>query len=229
MDVKKKPAKTIFGIKVKKETTIANLMGLLVTPLVAIAAGSYINAMMPYLLQDEAYFGIEFANVGSKAGEVIFWAYLLSTLVTPFMGYVYDILGRFWFIVPSCFFLSLMIAIVPLSSPHFWLLCAFRSIMSMLINVIHVNPLIIDYVKTESRGLVMSFASLGIVFGELVMVLMFSMTRGLEISAQYTYPAFIISSMALTLIFLVREPVIKEKKPELPAGSDLEGNNENGS
>ena len=51
--------------------------------------------------------------------------------------------------------------------------------MSCLINAIHVNPLIIDYIKSESRGLMMSFATLGLVLGELLMVLLFSATRSL--------------------------------------------------
>ena len=111
---------------------------------------------------------------------MLFWGYLISTIVTPAIGYIYDILGRFWFIIPSCFVLCLQLAIIPYSAPHFWLLCAFRSVMSCLINAIHVNPLIIDYIKSESRGLMMSFATLGLVLGELLMVLLFSATRSLS-------------------------------------------------
>ena len=164
-------------INVKKETTIWNLMAIFVAPLVSVFAGAYVNAMMPYLLQDENYFNIPFENVGSVAGQVLFWGYLISTLVTPTIGYIYDILGRFWFIIPSCFILALQLSLIPYAAPHFWLLCVFRSVMSVLINTIHVNPLIMDYVKSESRGLMMSFATLGLVLGELGMVALFSMTR----------------------------------------------------
>ena len=61
---KKKSAREIFWIKVKKETTILNLLAVLVAPVVAVAAGAYVNAMMPYLLQDKDYFGYSFENVG---------------------------------------------------------------------------------------------------------------------------------------------------------------------
>ena len=61
---KKKSAREIFWIKVKKETTILNLLAVLVAPVVAVAAGAYVNAMMPYLLQDKDYFGYSFDNVG---------------------------------------------------------------------------------------------------------------------------------------------------------------------
>jgi len=97
--------------------------------------------------------------------------------VTPFLGYAYDIIGRFWFMIPSCFLLAFQLGIVPFSSPRFWLLCLFRAFMSILINVVHVSPLIIDYVKSESRGMAMALASLGLVLGELVMVSMFALTR----------------------------------------------------
>lgn len=130
-------------------------------------------------------------------------------IAVPFMGSLYDFLGRWWFIIPSCFFLALSLAFMPLSSPHFWLLCISRMIMSILMSVINVNPLIIDYVKSESRGLVISFASLGIMLGELLMVTLFSLTRQMSMTMQFYVPAVLISSIALTLCVLIREPKIK--------------------
>ena len=182
------------------------MMAIFIAPMVSVVAGAYVNAMMPYLLQDEEYFAIPFDNVGSEAGQVLFWAYLISTLITPTIGYIYDMLGRFWFIIPSCFILCLFVAIIPFSAPHFWLLCVFRSVMSCLINAIHVNPLIIDYIKSKSRGLMMSFATLGLVLGELLMVLLFSVTRKLTMMQQYYIPAICITLVSVSLIWLVREP-----------------------
>jgi len=109
----------------------------------------------------------------------LFWAYLASTVVTPFLGYVYDTLGRFWFMIPSMFTLSFIMALLPYSAPHFPILIVMRAWLAIIVNVIAVNPLIIDYVKNKSRGLVVSFSSIGFVLGELVMVLMFSITRSL--------------------------------------------------
>lgn len=177
-----KKARTILGVKVKKETTVWNLMALFVAPLIATTAGSFMNAIMPYLLQDDQYFGVAFENVGSVAGQALFWSYLVSTLVTPGLGYVYDIIGRFWFMIPCCFILAFQLAIIPYSAPHFWLLCVMRSIMSCIVNVICVNPLVIDYVKSESRGLIMSLATLGLVLGELTMVGLFTATRSLTLA-----------------------------------------------
>ena len=55
-------------MSVKKETSVWNLIALLVAPMVAITAGAYVNSQMPYLLQDPGYFGIPFEKVGTKVG-----------------------------------------------------------------------------------------------------------------------------------------------------------------
>ena len=44
------------------------MMAIFVAPLVSVVAGAYVNAMMPYLLQDKDYFNIPFERVGSLAG-----------------------------------------------------------------------------------------------------------------------------------------------------------------
>lgn len=218
---KKNEAKKILGVQVKRETTFWNMLAILVAPVISVIAGSYVNAVMPFLLQDEDYFNVPFKKVGQEAGHVIFWGYLVSTLVTPWIGFIYDILGRFWFIIPSCYVLCLQLALIPYSAPHFWLLYVFRSVMSCLINTIHVNPLIIDYIKKDSRGHMIGFASLGFVLGELGMVVLFSATRKLNINQQFWVPAVVIALASTSLIFLVREPsVVKKSLRELQQKND---------
>ena len=46
----KKDVKTIMFIKVKKETTVWNLMAIFIMPIISTAASAYVNVMMPYLL-----------------------------------------------------------------------------------------------------------------------------------------------------------------------------------
>ena len=96
---------------------------------------------------------------------------------TPFIGYVYDIVGRFWFLVPSIFFLAIQLALLPYTSPNFFLLVALRALMGCFMRIIFINPLILDYVKSESRGLGMGLATYGFVFGELLMISIFELTR----------------------------------------------------
>jgi len=66
------------------------------------------------------------------------------------------------------------IAIMPHASPNLPALVVFRSVLSTAIQAIQVNPLIVDYVKNESRGLMASFAGSAIVFGELLEIQKFS-------------------------------------------------------
>ena len=52
-----------------------------------------------------------------------------------------------------------------------------RTVMSCLMRLVLVNPLILDYVKSESRGLGMSIVAYGFIFGELTMIALFEFTR----------------------------------------------------
>jgi len=137
---------------------------------------------MPYLLQDPDYFDIPFEEVGTTTGSILFVGSFISTLATPFLGYAYDIVGRFWLLIPTFFLLAIQLAIIPLSAPHIWLLMIFRASMSLLGRVVLVKPLLIDYVKSESRGFAMTLHAYGFVFGELIMVTLFSMTRGMSMN-----------------------------------------------
>ena len=116
----KKERKTIMGIKIKKDTTVWNLIALFMAPMVSVAAGAYVNAQMPYLLQDSSYFDFPFSVTGRRAGEVLFCGYLVATLFTPILGYGYDLIGRFWFMIPTCFLMALQVGLMPLSAPYFW-------------------------------------------------------------------------------------------------------------
>ena len=209
----------IWGmVHAKRETTVYNLLALPLITMIAVAAGGFVNANMPFLLRDESYFNYKFSEVGDRTGRALFWAYLASTIVTPFLGYVYDTLGRFWFMIPSMFLLSFFMAILPYTSPNFQMLIAFRACMAIIVNVISVNPLIIDYVKNKSRGLVVSFTSIGFVMGELMMIIMFSMTRSLKMPGQYAIPAVLLACLTTILIFMLREPKLKHK-PEEPSAA----------
>lgn len=209
--------KQIMFIKVKKETTAANLAALLVIPSISVAASAYVNANMPYLLQSPDHFNIPFSETGRSAGRVLFWAMLAATILTPFLGYLYDLFSRKWIIIPMFFVVAAIISVLPYSAPLFWRLAVFRGLLVISSRLIHVNPLVIDYVKSESRGLGIALASLGLVFGEIIMVSMFAATRKLSMAAQYWVPAIVISILTLTLIFLIREPTVKRKEDEVAA------------
>ena len=99
--------KTIFGINVKKETSVLNLLALFITPMIVMFTGAYVNIQMPYLLQDPDYFDVKSKNVGTEVGKLLFVASLTSTLLAPLMGFIYDIVGRFWVIMVSLLILAI--------------------------------------------------------------------------------------------------------------------------
>ena len=74
--------------------------------MLAMTAGAYVNAQMPYLLQDPDYFNIPFDSVGTTTGKILFIASFSSTLLTPLMGYTYDIVGRIGLLIPGIFLLA---------------------------------------------------------------------------------------------------------------------------
>jgi len=186
--------------------------------MVSISAGAYVNTQMPYLLQDPNYFDVPFEKVGSSVGSVLFAGSLSSTLLTPFMGYAYDIIGRKMIIIPAILALAVQLSLIPYSAPHFWLLMIFRSVMSILMRLVLVKPLVMDYIKSESRGVGVGLAGYGFIFGELIMISMFEATRKMSMTMQYWVPAVIIATMTLSLIFLIREPTIKQCK-KMPDGT----------
>ena len=52
--------KEIMWMKVKRETTISNILALFLAPTATVTAGAYLNTNMPYLLQDPDYFNVPF-------------------------------------------------------------------------------------------------------------------------------------------------------------------------
>ena len=207
-----KVSKQLIWMNVKRDTTIWNMMALLIIPTLGVTAGAYVNTNMPYLLQDENYFGIPFEEVGRKTGSIMAAGSVISVILTPLFGYGYDIIGRFWMIIPTFFLIAIQLGLMPYSAPHMWCLIMFRAILSLLMRLLLVKPLLVDYVKSESRGFAMTLQAYGFVFGELIMIFLFSMTRKLEMKDQYLVPACFVFTASISLIWMVREPTIKEHR-----------------
>lgn len=96
-----KEVKIILFVKVKKDTTLANIIALIIVPTISVAAGAYTNANMPYLLQSVDHFNIPFEKVGTYSGLALFYALLIGTFLTPLFGYCYDLFGRKWLLVST--------------------------------------------------------------------------------------------------------------------------------
>ena len=150
--------------------------------MIVVASEAYTNAQMPYLLQSGDYFDIPFEQIGTSSGSVLFYPLLLSTMLAPLFGYCYDIFGRKLILIPAFFILAAQLSILPYAAPHFWLLCIFRGVIVCCSRVIYVNPLITDYVKSESRGLGTTISTFGFVFGDLTFVGIYEATRSMTVA-----------------------------------------------
>ena len=54
----------------------------------------------------------------------------------------------------------------------------------------------------------------GMLLGELIMVSLFEMTREMTMVEKYWVPAIVIATLALSLIWMIREPRLKDRKEE---------------
>ncbi len=66
-----------------------------------------------------------------------------------------------------------------------------------------------------------SLAGSAIVVGELLMIILFSATRHMEMRSQYLAPAVILAGFASLIVFLIREPKIRQ--PPIDANPELSG------
>lgn len=123
-------------------------------------------------------------------------------------------------IIPPLFISAALIVFMPYTAPNIWMFIALRATMMVLLRLVLVKPLLIDYVKSQSLGLGMTFETYGYVFGEFIMITLFSASRSMEMKNQYLLPAFTIVFLATLLIFMIREPEIREGK-NLPDGSRI--------
>jgi MFS family permease len=85
---------------------------------------TYLNAQVIFLLDDPNMFNVPQDRIGAVSGLLIFVSLPGAIIGTFFVGYVYDIVGRRLTLFFSFFIGSLLIGIVPLTSPYVvpWLL-----------------------------------------------------------------------------------------------------------
>ena len=167
---------------------------------------------MPYLLADPNYYNQPVDKVASIVIKAYVCGSLSAIIIVPFMGYVYEICGRYWLVVPGVFLTVINFFLFPLVAPSLTALCAFRSVFSVLVGIVMYNPLVADYIRSESRGHGMGIIVYGSIFGHILMVILFEFSRGMTRSVQFLMVAFVLLLLAVYLAFIVREPKIMEKK-----------------
>ena len=97
--------------------------------------------------------------------ELILNISLAFLMLFVFIGF--DLLGRRIVMITAGVFLALIVAIYPYLMPfsHYLAISNFASVCPW--TVLSLSPLVIDYVKQESRGMALGLAMLSIPLGEL--------------------------------------------------------------
>ena len=148
----------LFFLRTKRPTTYSNLFALLVAPIVAYVSARYLQ-----------YKGNTSSGFEENETYVLITDISLAFLMLfVFIGF--DLLGRAIVLITAGVFLALVVAIYPYLMPfsHYLAISNFASVCPW--TVLSLSPLVIDYVKQESRGMALSLAMLSIPLGEVTAV-----------------------------------------------------------
>ena len=131
-------------------------------PFITCTINFYATAFMPLLLASEDYFAIPPSELGRATAVVIIWSQMLPLVLTPFLAYVYEIIGRRIPVTYALLSTNVLIWLMPKVAPNFTLLCGLRAVIGLNNTLIIGAPLISDYVKQESRGRAVAINTLAI-------------------------------------------------------------------
>ena len=131
---------------------------------------------------------------------------------TAVAGYIYDIFLRKVTIFTAAIVASFFLLLCPHTAPSLFWLTFVRAAIQMALATIGSHPLIMDYVKKESRGKAAALQNLGNLLGEtFAMSVLFSISKqeGVSQNEAFTIASVIVGVLSLVILFIVRNPTIK--------------------
>ena len=143
----KSPPKYIFGLQVKRDTTTWNVLVFPLLPFIAGTINFYSTSFLPLLLEDSEYYNVSQSDLGTATSFIILWASILPLILTPFLTYVYEAMGRRIPIIYALLCTNLMFMMMPRAAPNLNLLCLIRAIIGLNNTILLGNPLCGDYIK----------------------------------------------------------------------------------
>jgi sugar phosphate permease len=86
---------------------------------------------------------------------------------------------------------------------------------------LHAHPLVIDYIKSESRGKATAAQNIGNLIGEaFAMIVLIQIQISLSIKASVWIVGTIVASLSFGVLFLVSEPRLRKLNLNLPEKSE---------
>ena len=131
-------------------------------PFITCTINFYAMAFIPLLLASPDYFDIDKSNLGKATALTLIWASLLPLIMTPFMTFVYEGIGRRIPVTYSLLTTNILIWMMPKVAPNLTILCALRAVVGFNNTLTMAAPLISDYIKKESRGRAVTMNTLAI-------------------------------------------------------------------
>ena len=223
-NIEQKPEEenVFLGMKLKKATTRWNVCAIFYALFLMTCIGGYVNVQIIYLLRDPNMFGMSVEYQGRVTSSILLVAMICGLCWTFAAGFIYDLCLRkipiFLAVVFGCLFLMLC----PFTAPSEWLLTLDRALIQMCLIQLSAHPLILDYIKQESRGKGAALQNLGHLVGEaFAMSVLFGISKREDVDQieAFAYAAAIVACLGLPILCLVTNVKVKDKKK---AGDSLD-------
>lgn len=200
----------IMGLTVKKNTSLPNILAIFITGACARIVVTFQGQTMNVLLRENM--GVTTAQVADYSGTILFFSYLISVLCSPIKGIAMDLIGRRLVISGSVLLMALPFYIM-LITDNIAVFCVLRMIIAIGTLAPFANPMITDYVKTESRGLAVSTLNLSRQLGNILAIYGF-MTVATHVSIEWSYiiVSLAMSGCAVYLYFSISDEVEETDK-----------------
>ena len=210
------------GLPCKYGVTRWNLLAIVFTPLVLMLLQTYLNAQVVLLLSTPGLYDIPVdaegnREVGKYAGELISYSLPPAVVATFLVGYVYDIVGRKLTLYVSFAIASTLMYFIPLTAPTvFPNLLLLRMGIAVAIVPPVASPLVADYLAKEAIGKGAALIGIGFIIGEILsMAVLFNITKHMTPQAGFLTVAIIGNVIALSFLFIVKEPVLRKAENEI--------------
>ena len=184
-------------------------------PFITCTINFYAMAFMPLLLENKDYYAIPESELGRATSIVLIWSQLLPLMMTPFMTYVYEMVGRRLPVTYSLICTNILVCMMPKVAPNFTMLCILRAIIGLNNTLIIAAPLISDYVKQESRGKAVAINTLAIGLSQVFATqFLVPLTMDMNYDQSFTISAAMMMLLTIPAIFMIREPAPKLRSNE---------------
>ena len=141
-----------LGIKLKKNATYVNLFSIFYVFFIMTTIGGYVNVQIVYLLRDTGYFDVNQDHIGRITSNILLTALIVGALWGTVAGTIYDIFSRKMPIFFAGIMGAFLLFLCPHSAPSIVWLTLIRACIQMCMSTMLSHPLIMDYVKKDSRG-----------------------------------------------------------------------------